>query len=319
MGQYWVQVCLDNRQATSGNLFKLGEFFFMEIPERLVDLLTVPSSSKLPGPLPVKPAKAYATKEFSAIEELPAEILDRICAYLPTIDDLLCFSLSCYRFLELGRRIMITHPASMHLVSPWAGKRIICVGDYADDYPEGFLTKEEEEEFSGKSLYDYADVFGKPSNQKQLTNLTFKRAYRCIRHFPHRTKLIQALLPAYRYVKGSDPRCILRNLTTKEYVCAKDLNDIKGSYNICLGHVLLARICWSTDDSVSMANINEIHRGKWAGHRFDITTIDKVDRTWKDVGKELCQEVYNIFEADRALLEENRGPSRRKFRLPRAE
>ena len=51
-----------------------------------------------------------------------------------------------------------------------------------------------------------------------------------------------------------------------------------------------------------MHNINDIHRGVWAGHRFDITTLDRHEQEmagvieWKDVSEEIVYEVAEIWE-----------------------
>ncbi|EDR04036.1 uncharacterized protein LACBIDRAFT_330974 [Laccaria bicolor S238N-H82] len=64
---------------------------------------------------------------------------------------------------------------------------------------------------------------------------------------------------------------ILRNLTKKQYV-----RDDPTSTT--LGTVLLARICWSSDPSRSMAyEGHDLTRGVWAGDRFDITTLDRLE------------------------------------------
>jgi len=44
-----------------------------------------------------------------------------------------------------------------------------------------------------------------------------------------------------------------------------------------LGHVVIARFCWSSDDSVAMAYQGRIHRGVWAGDRCDITSADALE------------------------------------------
>lgn len=75
-----------------------------------------------------------------------------------------------------------------------------------------------------------------------------------------------------------DQAWILRNLTTKEFVTsggiALDEKFINGPFirGIGFGEVVMSRTCWSSSDRISMTYRGQIHRGVWAGHRFDITT-----------------------------------------------
>lgn len=102
-----------------------------------------------------------------------------------------------------------------------------------------------------------------------------------------------------------DQPWILRNLTTREHVRSEAI-AIKPEYihgpNIDIlgfGEVVLSRICWSTDESCGMTT--DISRGIWAGHRFDITTVDKHRKgcsgqdNWKDVSEEVASEIEKIW------------------------
>ena len=90
---------------------------------------------------------------------------------------------------------------------------------------------------------------------------------------------------------------ILRNLTTQEYVRSEAI-AIRPKYihgpNIDFlgfGEVVVLRTCWSTSEVGTVKSIPEMHRGPWAGHRFDITTLDRHRLStlgqlqWKDVSK----------------------------------
>lgn len=104
---------------------------------------------------------------------------------------------------------------------------------------------------------------------------------------------------------------ILCNLTRREYVRAEVIAKLTGTENaqgpfigseMTLGEVIVAHICWSSDDSISMANPDgDIHRGRWAGNRFEITTTDKVknlDEEWKNVSDEVAKKMQTIWEAN---------------------
>lgn len=104
---------------------------------------------------------------------------------------------------------------------------------------------------------------------------------------------------------------VLRNLTTLEYVRAEAVaiepRHIHGPQirRLGFGEVILSRICWSSADSVSMqSRNNNIHRGVWAGHRFDITTLERHEKTmlrgaeWRDVSDEVAQEIAEIWKSE---------------------
>ena len=104
---------------------------------------------------------------------------------------------------------------------------------------------------------------------------------------------------------------VLLNLDKMEGVRASALaelcgkpDDIQPFLPNCradLGHALLARICWANGmDSAWMGQVHfspEVGRGKWAGDRFAITTLDKVakprkgQKQWKDVSKTVVRDV----------------------------
>jgi hypothetical protein len=304
MGQYWNIVCMDKRQS-SGHQGKMGEILLTNIPNWLVNLLTTCNFPRL-TPLPIKPTEIYKTKTFSYIEELPIEIQDMICSYLRSTDDVLCFALSCYRFLEIGRRNLITRQKHIAPIAPWAGERIICVGDYAHDYPEGFLTQQEESEITDNSeeynLYYYAEKFKRPVLYEQLDIQQYRRAYLHVTRSGLNVKLIKELLPINKPVYGKSSRSILCNLSTNEYIRASDISE---SSNFGFGHILLLQICWSSDPSMSIfisyENNSDIHRGPWAGNRFNITSIEHVDDTWKDVSKQVLKKLQKILEDNSSL------------------
>ncbi|PIA12568.1 hypothetical protein COEREDRAFT_51894 [Coemansia reversa NRRL 1564] len=296
MGQYWIIVCMDTQQA-SGNLGKMGEILFSTTPDRLVDLLTTCNFPRL-EPLPVKPTEIYTTKKLSSIEALPLVIQDKICSFLRSTDDMLCFALSCYRFIEIGRRNIIMHEKSR--IAPWAGERIICIGDYADDCPEDFLTDEEINDIDNINLYEYCGNFEKPIVYKQLKPEYYTRAYRYISKSNLGINLLEKLLPINKPVYAEDSKSILVNLTTNEYVRA---SKIPRPTKFEFGHILLLQICWSSDPSMSIAynyppenEDKEIHRGPWAGHRFEITEIKNIDNTFKDVSDEVISKISEILE-----------------------
>ncbi|OTA91574.1 hypothetical protein M434DRAFT_13023 [Hypoxylon sp. CO27-5] len=100
---------------------------------------------------------------------------------------------------------------------------------------------------------------------------------------------------------------ILRNLTTKEFVRSESIalhpEYIKGPRIslIGFGEVIMSRTCWTTSPTVRKGKAQNMFRGVWAGHRFDITTVSRHEEqtkgeTWSDVGMEVGEEIKSIWE-----------------------
>ncbi|KAG6892498.1 hypothetical protein C0993_003686 [Termitomyces sp. T159_Od127] len=141
--------------------------------------------------------------------------------------------------------------------------------------------------------------------------------------FELRSKTLDPIEMEYRYhkkvynvlkklilIKDLDPadffngRMVFRNLTTKEYVRGDAIKKVK-RLKLEFEHVLYIRTTWSSDSSLSYCYSGplQIHRGVWAGHRFDVTRIGHVvDEAgvavddWKDVTEEVLNEVQEIWE-----------------------
>ena len=170
----------------------------------------------------------------------------------------------------------------------WAGDRIICLGDYHEDLPDGILSISEQEEL------DRAD------EGEKMTLYAFAREH------------YQSVdgISAFNRAQLSGGHWILRNLSKYEYVReeAVKVASMEGtadifSSEIGFGQVLLSRICWSTDDSCAMCYDKDIHRGVWAGDRFDITTINQVvvkdsGKQWTDVSDEVEKEMTEIWVSE---------------------
>ena len=179
----------------------------------------------------------------------------------------------------------------------WIGDRIICLGDDPQtELPKGLLSSSEQVELdeagddgTGMGLYEFADAkFPEPKR---------KRPY-----FYSRTPPAQ----------DSSRMRVLRNLSKHEYVredaikvdTIMELRDNRSIVErIGLGEVILSRICWSADDNCAMRYDGNIHRGVWAGDRFNITTIDQVEFSeggvaWTDVSVEVANEITAIWVSE---------------------
>jgi hypothetical protein len=136
-------------------------------------------------------------------------------------------------------------------------------------------------------------------------------------------------LEAYSYKafsKAAD--AILRNLTTHEYVVHSGISHpagtVKGPWNtgpVGFLEVLKCQIGFSDDPSISMRITGpaDLHRGPWAGHRFDIISLDSFeaerkksegndDKEWKDVTLEIRKKVKRIWDGEPEYNDLEFGP-----------
>ncbi|KAF8058550.1 hypothetical protein FPV67DRAFT_1676125 [Lyophyllum atratum] len=121
------------------------------------------------------------------------------------------------------------------------------------------------------------------------------------RKFPGRNQLSE--------VYGS---YVLRNLTTKEYIRgdavreAWNTPDMPYLRALRFTHLLVLRITWSQDSGLSIRyeGLIQVHRGVWAGHRFDFSGIETVQDGqgaidgWKDVSEVAIGELNAVFELE---------------------
>ena len=198
--------------------------------------------------------------------------------------------------------------------APWAGGRIICVGEYTETLPDGFLSDEEAEEL--RRLND-----SRPSKYRiDRINLStnFRDHFDNLRHDVHmpyerlwglsweERNIFSQIIKGTRY--EWEDGWVLMNLSTMEYVTSKAASRILCSMNPtdggCFGQLILSRICWSSDYSTSMRFDRPLHQGVWAGDRFWILTTDVFkERTsgeegWKDVSVEAAKWLRDILRSD---------------------
>lgn len=274
--------------------------------------------------------KANAPKFSSLAAELHYLIFEKL-----DITDVLSLGLTNRYFWSIGRRHIQTY--FMSFLGPWAGKRILCVGDYveAGDHPPGLFTEDEERSMENKlrqQLLEEEELLGEEEQLMTLANWTYVYAtirvkfpstlftqllsgndYKqyCRMSYSDRSEVREIVNPEFSQFYPKDQPWILRNLKTREYV-RSDAIALRPEYIhgpnidvIGFGEVVLSRICWSSDPSV---NINgrkynrNIHRGIWAGHCFDITTRaqheERVNEEWKDISEEVAKEIANIWESE---------------------
>ncbi|KAI0707760.1 hypothetical protein C8Q76DRAFT_130454 [Earliella scabrosa] len=107
---------------------------------------------------------------------------------------------------------------------------------------------------------------------------------------------------------ASQPGWVLCNLSKNEFVLADECSQAgtEWSTDVAAGatamwHTLLACICWSRTTGTDMASAaGHLRRGRWAGDRFAITTLDKMAplpegcAAWQDVTAEVAQVVSDF-------------------------
>ncbi|KAI9474895.1 hypothetical protein BX667DRAFT_340408 [Coemansia mojavensis] len=292
MRQSWFVICLDIHQGFKVN--RLGDAIYAFAPEYIEEQIT--RSKFTFNPLPIMPPKNL--KALSSLEKLPFEILEKISSYSLSIDDVFCFAMACYRTLEIGQRIIAKR--GKKLLSPWAGKRIICVGKYGKDYPENVLTEKEKAIMSEKSLYNYADNFSCAYVYDESYYYKCPRVYKYCYGSSVLMFILKRFMAILSPVSRDEAKLVLLNMTTNEYVRK---SRILPEYGFGFGHIILLHACWSSNLSTGIYCEEEIHRGPWAGHRFEITSIDLVNQDATDVSDIIVPRIKSIMDQDRGTEE----------------
>jgi hypothetical protein len=165
----------------------------------------------------------------------------------------------------------------------WAGMRIICIGDYLspDDLPATI----------------------------QQDNLYLISAESDTTSMPLRYDVVEEKFKLWSYAdEGEDAATlsameasanlknrVLRNLTTGQYVLEDQLPSA-----ITIGHIVLMRICWSSESSTGIAGGEYLAKGDWAGHKFDIVDADMLENAngeWEDVTEDTFDEVQVLWSS----------------------
>lgn len=281
---------------------------------------------------------AVHRKTTTTFSDFPGEIHRLIFAQIEYLVDVINLGATSQYYWTFARECLDQYAISF--IGQWAGENIVCVGDYVkpDDYPPGMFTAEERDEFrqwvgpadidddsedddSDRpfTLYDFGhpSFYDSENSTTPLHNAFFRLIGELRQQYPWETTLPRIVQSYLRERSRSndqylpeDQQWILRNLTTKQFVRAEAIalkpEFIEGPFIRGLGfaEVVLSRICWSSSDSVGMADPTNITRGVWAGHCFDITTRTKhEDETkcgqgWEDASDEVAAELADIWESN---------------------
>ncbi|KAG8982926.1 hypothetical protein FRB94_014690 [Tulasnella sp. JGI-2019a] len=322
MGQYWQILNLDTQQ-THGFWGKLGEFFTSSAPEILVQDIRIPRKVSFENIISATQSAYTRQAEYkskrllhrdyqnsddelgleiwipegrSLLVDLPPEIAKLLFGSIDTLRHAICLGLTCKRLLELGldRIDQLLSMSAAH----WAGDRLICIGDYArnDDMPPGMLTEEERAflEDEDIKLYEYARNYSGATDSRWYWLLAGDYDFVGQLSPIERAQYRAIVYTADKGVKDA----VLCNLSKREYLRHE---AVKAHGHAGFGNFLLSRICWSSDGSVSMCYEGDIHRGVWAGDRFEIVSIDALEggaNSWKDVSDEMGKEMAAIWESE---------------------
>lgn len=211
----------------------------------------------------------------------------------------------------------------MRTLGSWAGEPIVCVGDYLDnaDIPESLREHLDIASDEGYSdIYDWAsetfqhvgsgDIIQCLKKEARFTSSVFILSIASQRKEMRRWfnfDLYSLMCPRMDQFYDIDKEWVLRNLTTREYVKASaialDPKEIKGPEHryIGFGEVLVMRItCSSPGTDCSMRY--DITQGAWAGHCFDIKTIDSVEggdsEEWIDISDGIVKQIDELWTSE---------------------
>ncbi|KAI5828576.1 hypothetical protein K523DRAFT_363941 [Schizophyllum commune Tattone D] len=125
------------------------------------------------------------------------------------------------------------------------------------------------------------------------------------------------LFPDRPRVPPDDTGLVLRNLSRHAYVTGSAVLRFNEEHEsspglfppgrVRLADAVMARVCWSSDDSIAMPYEGPLHRGVWAGNRFDIVDegtfeMERKGSSWTDVSDEVLKEVEAIWMAEGVIV-----------------
>ncbi|KAJ6488968.1 hypothetical protein C8R45DRAFT_993295, partial [Mycena sanguinolenta] len=262
----------------------------------------------------------------SALVNLHVEMIWEIYSHLDDFSDVVCLTVTCQPMWNIGRRRIYDSVATVVGFS-WAGDRIVCLGDYLeeDEIPEHehLLTPEEAEGFTGVddedqeySFYRYPFRYvshrgGTFSAWNLVHNSLLSGRRGSLSDFDSYYHSFHRLVDVgYTAPLPAQP-AVLRNLSRHQYIRESALiawkkeSGIARAEDVGFGEIVLSRICFSTNGSVNMVWDGNIHRGVWAGDRFDIVASDWLEglegedaATWTDVSADVLKEVGGIWRSE---------------------
>ncbi|KAG6358619.1 hypothetical protein INS49_012137 [Diaporthe citri] len=308
MGQYWKLVDIDRREKLLTNdAIELLEILRSGSLKQLVELIRNPKWR----PFRTSTNHLYAFKLNSArssLLRLPQEVIDMIVCNLSrdSSESVIYLSLTCaYFFRLLG-------PAVQSILArdtaPWAGDRLIFVGEFADGLDiGGICTSDELGEFDKKKMEYINDPFyymtghritcamnqhikTPPPSHGLLPSPDLRRAGALEQRVTGKLTLddlqlffrLAAIARAPQLSAGGQKYApVLRNLTARKYVRHDTIAESDYAYS--LGEVV-AVFTQRTKVPSGTDGLGCI--GEWAGHRFDVATVsDVAEEDWADASQ----------------------------------
>lgn len=245
----------------------------------------------------------WNTGKRGTIQGLPLEIISTIVDCVEDIHDLVCLCLVDRGLFSMGvRRVLQMQEAK---IATWVGDRFICLGDAFDwvALPEGVKSfavhelglKDEELPSFWNLVQDHFSALPEPWEVDSLlksctieprSDSDFVQRFVRSEEYDAYKKL---LVPEY---ESSTP-WVLCNAAKHEYLQVQhaaltmgcDSDDFTpfwiGDKDSSLAQLLLLSIFWS--ENVDLEGADDY--GNWVGDRFEITTMDKMDKKaeWTDV------------------------------------
>ena len=280
-----------------------------------------------------------AASSRSSLECMPAELLKMIF-YDEALEkqDVIALGLCSKQLWQ--HMLQRVENAYRESAAPWAGTEMACIGTWLSDLPESF----EKDNLAAHSIakqvglgrsfparmvnwsawrnYKQAEESPQDAWRSALNGLVRRKTsgvpescwprleaeLQCGHLFPKvYAKVFPNLCPEKR-------GWVLRNLDTKEYVriCASSeregecvVDDADAQW-LRLADMLVMRICWTSSIGLgpSSEDWKEFHRGRWAGHRFEIVMVLQDSLAgmdgWKDVTVEIVSEARKLRRRIRA-------------------
>lgn len=126
-------------------------------------------------------------------------------------------------------------------------------------------------------------------------------------------RIVDKLINYKRVSRAPD---VIWNLSKKVYVLREAVlkvlegtklegKDIE-SCHVCavIGNILQLQLCWSTYDGTNLP-IEGLHRGKWAGDRFEFTDesvlrirLQQEEGVWRDASEEVIEKFLQVYRAE---------------------
>ncbi|KAH9901446.1 hypothetical protein C8Q73DRAFT_786813 [Cubamyces lactineus] len=275
----------------------------------------------------------FVLQRTAPLFRLPPELLHQILQLLnPTnayVSVTFFFAMTCKLALAVARshivRIQRSHFGSL------AGHRLICIGDAARtfaDYPRGLFTDKEKREWFNSSDGEYESddidlsLFALAASSWQrvreapslirTSDLVWRRS--AISCLSTRDFLFFRALSTPHY--PDDAQWVVCNLSKREYLRYDAIPPVRNKPNpvdaqsrkVNLCRLVFACICWSPSKDTGIRSAGggadavnaQLARGRWAGDRLEMTTLEKMApcegaARWKDVTEDLLRLLHELW------------------------